>query len=128
MLMRTKNVPTYAAALLLFIAAGSLTCLAQPARVGGYAVGSVTNKEVVAAAAFAIKAQQHAMQENKDAEPPKLELATILQAEQQVVAGVNYRLKLKVKLNGTEKTAEAIVWWQAWRKPDPYRLTSWAWK
>ena len=84
--------------------------------------------EVVAAAAFAIKAQQNAMLEKKDLESPKLKLVTILQAEQQVVAGTNYRLKLKVKLNGKEKSAEAIVWWQAWRKPDPYQLTSWTWK
>lgn len=88
----------------------------------------MTNKEVVAAAAFAIKAQQDAIQKNTDKEPPKLELVTILQAEEQVVAGMNYRLKFSVKLNGKEKTAEAIVWWQAWRKPDPYQLSSWTWK
>lgn len=75
---------------------------------------------------FAVNAQQKAMQEKK-MDPPTLELVTILQAEQQVVAGMNYRLKLKVKLNGKEKTAEAIVWWQAWRKPNPYQLTSWSW-
>ena len=102
--------------------------LAQPSRPGGYATASVTNKEVVAAAAFAIKAQQNAMQEKKDTEPPKLELVTILQAEQQVVAGMSYRLQLKVKVKGKEKTAKAIVWWQAWRNPDPYQLTSWTWK
>jgi hypothetical protein len=102
--------------------------LAQQSRPGGYATASVTNKEVVAAAAFAIKAQQDAMLEKKDMEPPKLELLTISQAEQQVVAGMNYRLQLKVKLNGTEKTADAIVWWQAWRKANPYQLTSWTWK
>jgi hypothetical protein len=33
-----------------------------------------------------------------------------------------------VKLDDTEKEAEAVVWWQAWRKPDPYQLTSWIWK
>lgn len=88
----------------------------------------MTNKEVVAAAAFAIKAQQSAMQTNKDVAPPKLELVTILGAEEQVVAGMNYQLQLKVKLNGEEKRAEAIVWWQAWRKPAPHVLTSWQWK
>jgi hypothetical protein len=30
-------------------------------------------------------------------------------------------------LDGREKQAEAIVWWQAWRNPDPYQLTSWKW-
>ena len=118
------------AALLLSTAAHPSDGLAQPAPVGGYAKTSVTHKEVVAAAAFAVKAQQKAMRGKKDPEPPKLELelVKILHAEQQVVAGLNYRLKLKVSLNGKEKTAEAIVWWQAWRRPDPYQLSSWTWK
>lgn len=126
--MKTKYILICAAAVLLFTAACPITGLAQQSRLGGYATASVTNKEVVAAAAFAIKAQQNAMQEKMDKDPPKLELVTIMKAEQQVVAGMNYRLKLNVKLNGKERTAEAIVWWQAWRKPDPYRLTSWTWK
>jgi hypothetical protein len=62
-----------------------------------------------------------------DREEVKLELSKILGAEQQVVAGMNYRLKLRVRVNGNEKQAEAIVWWQSWRKPDPYQLTSWKW-
>lgn len=126
--MKTKYILICTAAVLLFTAACPITGLAQQSRLGGYATASVTNKEVVAAAAFAIKAQQNAMQEKMDKDPPKLELVTIMKAEQQVVAGMNYRLKLNVKLNGNERTAEAIVWWQAWRKPDPYRLTSWTWK
>ena len=68
------------------------------------------------------------MQQKQEAEAPKLELVTILGAEEQVVAGMNYRLQLKVKLNGQEKTATAIVWWQAWRKAAPYELTAWNWK
>jgi hypothetical protein len=95
---------------------------------GGYNTVSVDNKEVVAAAAFAIEAQKKAIQEKTGGKPANLELITILKAEQQVVAGMNYRLNLKVKLNGKEKTAETIVWWQAWRRPNPYQLTSWAWE
>jgi hypothetical protein len=41
---------------------------------------------------------------------------------------MNYRLRLKVKVNGREKEGEAVVWWQAWRTPQPYQLTSWQWK
>jgi hypothetical protein len=126
--MKTKWVPTGLAALLLSSAACQITSLAQHNTPGGYTTASVTNNEVVAAANFAIKAQQSTMQEKKDLDPPNLELVKILQAEQQVVAGANYRLKLKVKLNGKTTTAEAIVWWQAWRKPDPYQLTSWTWQ
>jgi hypothetical protein len=126
--MKTNWVPTGLAALLLSSAACQITSLAQHDRPGGYAKASVTNNEVVAAANYAIKARQSTMQAEKKPEPPKLELIKILQAEQQVVAGANYRLKLKVKLNGKTTTAEAIVWWQAWRKPDPYQLTSWTWQ
>jgi cystatin-C len=90
-------------------------------KVGGYAKASVTDKDVVAAAEFAIKAQ------SEESQPSKLELLKILRAEQQVVAGVNYRLTLKVKHGGSERTAEATVWWQAWR-PNPYQLSSWDWK
>lgn len=126
--MKTKSVPACIAAFLLIAGLIPIVGLAQQSKPGGYAKASVTNKEVVAAAAFAIKAQQSAMQEKKDMQPAKLELVKLSQAEQQVVAGMNYRLQMKVKLNGKEKTAEAIVWWQAWRKPDPYQLTAWTWK
>ena len=121
--MKPRYIPLLTAAFVMFVAACPLTVLAQPSRPGAYSTASVTNKEVVAAAAFAIKAEEKASGENA-----KLELVEIQGAESQVVAGLNYRLKLKVKLNGTEKTAEAIVWWQAWRKPEPYQLTSWNWK
>jgi hypothetical protein len=40
---------------------------------------------------------------------------------------MKFRLRLKVKHDGREKLAEAVVWWQAWRKPDPHELTSWRW-
>jgi hypothetical protein len=126
--MKITSVPACIAAFLLFTGGFPIAGLAQQSKPGGYAKASVKNKEVVSAAAFAIKAQQSAMQEKKDMQPPTLELVRISQAEQQVVAGMNYRLKLKVKWNGQEKTAEAIVWWQAWKKPDPYQLTAWTWK
>jgi hypothetical protein len=100
---------------------------AQESRVGGYAEADVSEKEVVAAAAFAVKAQADALREKPDAPPVKLELVRIVRAEQQVVAGMNFRLRLKVRHDGREKLAEAVVWWQAWRKPDPHELTSWRW-
>jgi hypothetical protein len=126
--MKTNYLPTCLAAWLLFTVAVPFAGRAQSSLPGGYSSAAVTNQEVTAAAAFAIQAQQAAMQEKKDAKPARLELVAIQQAEQQVVAGMNYRLRLKVKVNGQAQTAEAIVWWQAWRKPDPYRLTSWTWQ
>ena len=129
LLLRMKMIPCLAA---LFLATASFTQFssAQNPKAGGYATTEVTSKEVVAAAAFALKAQQNTEPGKKDANTPKpkLELVKIVQAEQQVVAGVNYRMKLKVKVDGKEKTADVVIWWQAWRKPEPYQLTSWTWQ
>jgi hypothetical protein len=92
---------------------------------GSYATVPVTEEQVISAARFAIDAQHEAM--SAAGETVSLELVSIVAAEQQVVSGINYRLKLRVNHNGAEETADAVVWWQAWREPDPYRLTSWAW-
>jgi hypothetical protein len=106
-------------------------------KVGGFAVVSTTEREVKSAAAFAVKAKQAALRkeavglDDPKAKPqpiPRLALVRIVAAEHQVVAGMNYRLQLRVTLDGEEKTADALVWWQAWRKPEPYQLTSWTWK
>jgi hypothetical protein len=117
-----------AVCMVLLVTGWVAACLAQESVPGGYVKVSVASKEVVAAAAFAVKAEAKALPENKGGRPPKLKLVKILGAEEQVVAGMNFRLKLKVKLNGEAKTAQAVLWWQAWRKPDPYRLTSWSWE
>jgi hypothetical protein len=42
-----------------------------------------------------------------------------------VVSGVNYPLESRVKRDGKEHNALAVVWLQSWRTLDPYRLTSW---
>ena len=106
-------------------------------KAGGFAVVSTTDREVTSSAAFAVKAQQTALRkeavglDDPKAKPqpvPRLALVRIVAAEHQVVAGMNYRLQLRVTLDGQEKTAEALVWWQAWRKPEPYQLISWTWK
>lgn len=128
MTMKTMTLATCVAAVFLATVASSTTGLAESPEAGGYRKASVSDKEVVAAASFAIKAQQQTMQDKQQPAPPKLELVKILRAEQQVVAGINYRLRMRVRLNGKEKTAETVVWWQSWRKPDPYQLTSWTWK
>ncbi|MEI8342374.1 MAG: cystatin domain-containing protein [Verrucomicrobiota bacterium] len=111
---------------MLFATACPVAGLAQKSMPGGYSVALTTDKGVLAAAAFAMNAEEKALQKNKQL--TKLELVKILRAQQQVVAGVNYRMTLKVRLNGKAKEAESVVWYQAWRKPDPYQLTSWVWK
>jgi len=95
---------------------------------GEYSPAAVTNKEVIAAAKFAVSAKEEAMREEKNPKPARLKLVKIVSAQQQVVAGINFRLYLELTLNGNNKEAKAIVWWQAWRRPDSYQLTSWKWK
>jgi hypothetical protein len=111
--------------LLALACASSVLAVKEP-KCGGYSPTCVTNKDTIAVATFAVQAHEKALNKGKE-KTEKLELASILSAETQVVAGMNYKLELKVKLDGKEKTAKAIVWWQAWRKPDPYQLTSWEW-
>lgn len=122
--MNLKAVLMLALGLGVFGAAGR----AQSAVPGGRVPVALPNQNCAAAARFAVEAQGKAPEKKKGAAEGKLELVKLLAAEEQVVAGMSYRLKLKVKIGGQEKEAEAEVWWQAWRKPDPYRLTKWTWK
>jgi Aspartic acid proteinase inhibitor len=95
--------------------------------VGGYTQGTVTDKEVVAAANFATMAQSKVIHLTEIQQHAALELIRVISVEEQVVAGKKYRLTLSVNESGTRKTADAIVVWQPWRKPAPYELTSWKW-
>jgi len=90
---------------------------------GGYMKAETDDLEVANAANFAMKAEEAILRkDNKDA---MLSLIKILEAGKQVVAGVNYKMKLKVNIDGKEKTAEVIVW----KKLDgSYELTSWKYK
>lgn len=87
----------------------------QPPIVGGYAETSNTDREVVAAARYAIRAESRK-------QGVRLSLISIERAEVQVVAGLNYRLRLKVKVNGRTEVATAVVYKNLRRK---YSLTSW---
>lgn len=111
----------------LFLLAACADVTSAPRNLpGGFTAVPVNQSEVTQAAAFAVEAEWQALK--AAGQPAPLELLSILSAEQQVVAGVNYRLSLKVKRNGQEQVADAVVWWQAWRQPEPYRLTSWEWR
>lgn len=88
---------------------------AEP-RVGGFGDVAVDDAGVVAAAKAAIDAK------SKD-EP--VTLIKILGAQRQVVAGMNYKLQLRVKSGDAEKDAQAVVWAKLDRS---HQLTSWTWK
>ena len=83
---------------------------------GGYATAEI-GKDIVVAAEFAVK------QESLSATEP-LTLRRILQAEQQIVAGVNYRLVLIVRKAGVEQKARAIVFRDL---NSQFFLKSWEW-
>jgi hypothetical protein len=115
--MKLRCASVCAAGLVLLATACPLVGLAQQTLVGGYSAASVTEPEVMRAVAFAIKAKQK--------KGPKLLLVKILSAQQQVVAGLNYRLELRVKLNNKLKNAEAVVYQNL---SGEHKLTSWIWK
>jgi hypothetical protein len=89
-------------------------CLGQVA--GGYREIAVTDKDVKAAADFAIEA--HSKKE-------KVALVKIVKAEVQVVAGRNFKLTLEVRRDGKARQAEAVVWAKLDRT---YELTRWQWQ
>jgi predicted neuraminidase len=80
----------------------------QPPLAGGFSQAATTDADVLKAAQFAVKAQD-----------AKLSLQYVTSAEQQVVAGINFKLKLTT---ADGRKADAVVW----RKLDgSYELTSW---
>ena len=93
---------------------------------GGYYDVPVTDARVIGAADFAIKAEAIVMPARKKAaQPATLTLVKILSAQQQVVAGMNYRLRLKVIANNVAKEAETVVYQKL---SGEYELTSWEWR
>ena len=82
----------------------------QPPLPGGFSQATNTDAEVLKAARFAVKVHD-----------AKLTLQSVNAAEQQVVAGINYKLKLTTS---DGRKADAVVW----RKLDgSHELTSWQW-
>ncbi|MGB7924213.1 MAG: cystatin domain-containing protein [Pyrinomonadaceae bacterium] len=93
---------------------GALASMAQQ-QTGGYAEAPKDDPAVVAAANFAVtEAQQK--------EGGAVSLVSVRRAETQIVAGVNYNLCLKVKVNGKTRKVTALVYKTL---DDRYTLTSW---
>ena len=93
---------------------------APPIRVknlsGGYSTVGLSD-DIKAAAEFAVQeqAKRHAV---------VLELSDISKAERQIVAGVNYRLDVVVKGNGSARKARVVVFKDL---KSHYKLTAWEW-
>ena len=90
-------------------------------RVGGYKEVATDDPEVVTAAKFAVGAEGEKQKAN-------IKLVSVEHAESQVVAGINYRLCLKVQAGDSDDDADstqkvkAVVYKNLQRQ---YSLTSW---
>lgn len=117
------NLKTAVSPLLLMLVAISTSHAAPPMSppiAGGYAPTSVTKPDVKLAARAAVS--QHGAQEKKS-----LKLVAIERAEQQVVAGMNYRMTLKIKRGakaggGKIERVKAVVYKDLQGK---FSLSSW---
>ena len=96
---------SFAFALIFGVYAGANRVAAQDGQItGGYGEASITDKGVKSAAAFAVKTRS--ARTNK-----KLTLVKIEKAEMQVVAGLNYRVCMRVKdSKGRRSTVTAVVY------------------
>jgi Cystatin domain len=85
--------------------------------VGGWSQAESNADDVQEAARFAVQAYavlHHSRTLYKD----------VVEAQSQVVAGVNFKLKLQVLHNGAPRTAQATVWHPL---HGPYQLSDWVW-
>lgn len=96
---------SFAIVLLIGVYASASRVAAQDGQItGGYGDASVTDKDVKSAAVFAVKTR--AARTHK-----KLTLVSIQKAEMQVVAGLNYRICMRIKdARGRRSTVTAVVY------------------
>ena len=86
---------------------------------GGFAKVPAKDAEVMNAAWFAVE-------EKRDSEPGSdMVLERVLEAKQQVVAGINYYMVIGVIEHGGLKIAEAVVWKEL---SGGHKLISWKWR
>ncbi|MFA6568065.1 MAG: cystatin domain-containing protein [Victivallales bacterium] len=90
---------------------------------GAYSKAETDDSEVAAAANFAIKAREKALR--KDDKDAIVSLVEIISASKQVVAGINYKIRLKVNINYKDQIVEVVVFKKL---SDEYELTSWEYK
>ena len=83
---------------------------------GAYADTSATSKEVKRAARFAV--QRHGLRTDN-----KVTLVSVIKAESQVVAGLNYRLVLRVSNRRRHRSTVTVVVYQDLK--NKLSLTSW---
>ena len=102
-------------ALSIVFGSGSGVSAQEAPIVGGYADISSSDAEVVSAAKYAIRARARR-------QGTRISLISIGRAEVQVVAGLNYRLHLRVRINGRTEDVAAVVYKNLKNR---YSLSSW---
>jgi methionine-R-sulfoxide reductase len=112
-----KSLISIIALVLVFFTFGC--CSKHGPMVGGYSKIAVDDDAVVKAANFAIKKQGSLLDRDT-----RITLVEISKASRQVVAGMNYKMLLKVKVGDEEEMVEAVVWNQL---SGEYALISWDW-
>ena len=110
-----------AAFVIIFACVGAASAQIDEPMAGGFSKASTTDKEVMAAARYAVKTQAKK-------QSATIRLVSINRAETQVVAGRNYRLCLKVQITAkgkktkTSKIIQTVVFQNLKQK---LSLTSW---
>jgi hypothetical protein len=84
---------------------------------GGYRLVANDDPESVAAAKVAARLEGEKLGKS-------VVFSSIVYAQRQVVSGTNYKLCLKVKVNGTSRRAETVIHRNLQKE---YALTSWKW-
>ena len=101
----------------IFITAAAAAGRQEIPMAGGYSEAAADDPEVVKAARFAVGEQSR-----RGGGP--VTLVAVRRAERQVVAGLNYRLRLAVRAGGSERDATAVVYQNV---KNAYSLSDWKW-
>jgi hypothetical protein len=110
-----KSLPAIMIFLALYLAIGGALASTAQQQTGGYQEAPKDDPAVVSAAKFAVSDQQ-------TKQGGTVSLVSIKRAETELISGVNYRLCLKVKVNGKSQTVTATV---NKTLDDRQTLTSW---
>ena len=84
---------------------------------GGYRLVPNDDSESISAAKFAVREEGQKLGKT-------IVFTSLVYAQRQVGSGTNYKLCMKMKVNGTSKRAETVVNRDAQKQ---YTLTSWRW-
>ena len=115
----------FATVILPILIASALPTPGAAAMPGGITEVYSEDPWVSEAAVFAVRAQERAMQEKPEEPSVRIVLVKIISARQQVVAGMNYYLVMKVTLNEQERESYVVIWRQLSGR---HELTSWEWR